>query len=485
MNTRKMESYFWLRSWQWPIPFPFSNPATRWVKLSGMIPRDQIEEKYSLTFDNPIKGSPAKSCRMAIGSLIIKEMLQLSDEDTVAMITENPYLQFFIGLSAFTNKEPFDASTMTLFRKRLSPEIMAQINQLIIDGGKHDPDDTDPGNGGSAEEITEDTPSEPDNKGTLIVDATCAPADIHFPTDVSLLSEAREKLEGMIDTLHDAKKGHKARTYREKARKQYLQLVRNRKPRYKQIRKANRQQLNYIRRDLQIVRELQLVSDRSLCPKQQQYLKVIEELYYQQKTMYDNKVHKIEHRIVSIHQPWVRPIVRGKATANVEFGAKISISMTDGYSMIEHVDWEAFNEAGDLQGICERYKDRTGHYPERILGDKIYRNRTNLQYCEKHNIRMNGPKLGRPPKDPVLYTQQKRMERQESGERNAVEGKFGEGKRFYRLSRVMTRLQGTSEVAIHMTFLVMNLEKRLRDLLLSIFRWLITGKMPTCVAYSF
>jgi len=98
---------------------------------------------------------------MAIGSLIIKEMLQLSDEDTVAMITENPYLQFFIGLSAFTNKEPFDASTMTLFRKRLSAEMMAQINQLIIDGGKHDPDDTDPGNGGSAEEIKEDIPSEP------------------------------------------------------------------------------------------------------------------------------------------------------------------------------------------------------------------------------------------------------------------------------------------------------------------------------------
>jgi len=106
MNTRKMESYFWLRSWQWPIPFPFSNPATRWVKLSGMIPRDQIEEKYSLTFDNPIKGNPAKSCRMAIGSLIIKEMFRFSDEDTVAMITENPYLQFFIGFLPLPIKNP-------------------------------------------------------------------------------------------------------------------------------------------------------------------------------------------------------------------------------------------------------------------------------------------------------------------------------------------------------------------------------------------
>ena len=82
------------------------DPQNRWIKLSGMIPWDQIEEKYSLNFDNPIKGKPAKSCRMVIGSLIIKEMCRLSDEDTVAMITENPYQQFYIGLSAFTNKEP-------------------------------------------------------------------------------------------------------------------------------------------------------------------------------------------------------------------------------------------------------------------------------------------------------------------------------------------------------------------------------------------
>lgn len=86
---------------------------------------------------------------------------------------------------------------------------------------------------------------------------------------------------------------------------------------------------------------------------------------------------------------------------------------------------------------------------------------------------MNGPKLGRPPKDKKLYDEQKRQERAEAGERNAVEGKFGEAKRHYTLSRVMTRLKNTSEVSIYMTFLVMNLEKRLRDLLLLINRWLL------------
>jgi hypothetical protein len=135
----------------------------------------------------------------------------------------------------------------------------------------------------------------------------------------------------------------------------------------------------------------------------------------------------------------------------VEFGAKISVSLVNGYAMVERLDWDAYNEAGDLKEAVERYKMRYGFYPERILADKIYRNRGNLQYCEKLNIRMNGPKLGRPPADKAIYAEQKWLERLDAGERNAVEGKFGEGKRCYGLGRVITRLKNTSEVSIHLT----------------------------------
>ena len=218
-----------------------------------------------------------------------------------------------------------------------------------------------------------------------------------------------------------------------------------------------------------------------LSPKQEQYLETIRELYRQQQQMYERKMHQVEDRIVSIHQPWVRPIVRGKATADVEFGAKISVSLVNGYAMIERLDWDAYNEAGDLKEAVERYRKRYGFFPERILADKIYRNRNNLQYCDKLNIRMNGPKLGRPPSDKRIYTEQKWLERLEAGERNAVEGKFGEAKRCYGLNRVMTRLKNTSEVSIHMTFLVMNLEKRLRDLIFVIYRWLL-GQSPATAA---
>jgi transposase, IS5 family len=443
------------------------DPGNRWVKIAGLVPWDIVEEKYSGRFENPEVGNVAKPGRMALGAMIIKEKYQESDEEIVSMIQENPYLQYFIGLTEYTNKAPFDASTMTWFRKRLSTELIAEVNEYI--SGKRKKEDknkpNDTGNsstgGGGA-----------DNKGTLIMDATCVPADIRFPTDVSLLNEGREKLEEIIDALHDPKEGRKPRTYRLQARTKYLRFVRNRKPTKKIIRQAIRQQLGYVKRDLSTIEEQLAATKRVLTPKQLAYLETIRELYRQQKGMHDSRKHKTEHRIVSIHQPWVRPIVRGKATAEVEFGSKVSLSMVDGYSFIERLDWEAYNEAGTLQESAEAFKQKMGHYPDRILADKIYRNRDNLNFCKKHGIRLNGPKLGRPPADKAEYTRQKRLERLESGERNAVEGKIGESKRTYGWGRVMMRLRETSEVAIHVTVLTMNIMKRLRDIIFALFRWL-------------
>lgn len=446
------------------------SPENRWVKLAQIIPWSRLEGRYHRTFANPKVGNPAKSCRMAIGSLIIKERMKLSDIETVELIRENPYMQFFIGLNNFTDHTPFDASTMTYFRKRLTPEILAEINALIVEASKDD-DDHDDDAGGDAGKPDESKP-EAKNEGTLILDATCAPADIHFPTDVALLNDSRVKLEELIDHLHEGSDEKKPRTYRQKARILYLRFARNRRPRYKQIRRAIREQLGFIRRDIDLVKDLLATSSCQPTPRQMQYWQTIQDVYLQQQEMYREKKHKVEDRIVSIHQPWVRPIVRGKATADVEFGAKISVSLVNGYVMVEQLDWNAFNEAGDLQTAVERYRERHGCYPERILADKIYRNRKNHQYCAGLGIRMNGPNLGRPPKDKRLYEEQKRQEKSEAGERNAVEGKFGEGKRCYTLNRVMTRLKNTSEVSIHLTFLVMNLEKRLRDIILLFYSWL-------------
>lgn len=439
------------------------DPSNRWVEMSKLIPWDIVEEKYAKNFKNTPFSRPAKPARMAIGTLIIKEKYGLSDVETVEIIAENPYMQYFVGLESFSNKAPMEASVLTLFRKRITSEMLSEINDYII--GQKETDNEDNNLFDDSAKTDKNTDAENNNttnKGTMILDATCVPSDIRFPTDVSLLNEARESLEGIIDEQHEKglTDGKKPRTYRVIAHKEYMRFARNRRPAKKLIRKAIRKQLGYIRRDLAAIETCGM---KDLASISKQRLAVIHKLYEQQKYMYETKTHKVEDRIVSLHQPWVRPIVRGKATASVEFGAKVAVSVLNGYFRIEHLSWDAYNESKMLQETVERYREQRGVYPQRILADKIYRTRDNLKYCKEHNIHMNGPKLGRPPKDKALYTQQCRDERKEAGERNEVEGKFGTGKRCYGMDRLTARLKNTSETQIHMIVLTMNLLKKMKS----------------------
>lgn len=105
-------------------------------------------------------------------------------------------------------------------------------------------------------------------------------------------------------------------------------------------------------------------------------------------TCNDNKTHTVENRIVSISQPYIRPIVRGKSKAPVEFGAKLDLSVENGLGRIEKISFEAYNESEVLIPAIENYYKRNGHYPERVLADKIYRNRINLAYCKERGIRL-------------------------------------------------------------------------------------------------
>lgn len=441
------------------------DPENRWIKISQMIPWDEIEEKYKENFSKEM-GRPAKPVRMAVGSNLIKEKFCLSDEETVELITESPYLQYFLGLEQFESKAPFEASMMTWFRKRLTPDMVAEVNEYVIRGGrKPEKGGKGGGTGSSGSEEAADskkTKEKKANKGTMIADATCVPSDIRFPTDVSLLSEAREKSEQLIDVLHEKSEQGvaKPRTYRRKARKDYLRFARNRKPKKADIRKAIRKQLSYLGRNLKTIGAM---GEAALSAKQGELLKTLKTLYTQQKDMYENGTHTVADRIVSIHSPFVRPIVRGKTNAPVEFGAKVAISMVEGFAIVEHLSWDAFNEMTTLIDSIERYREREGVYPERILADKIYRTRDVLLFCKANGIRMSGPKLGRPPKDKMEYRKQCLLERAESGERNAVEGEFGTGKRRYNLDRLATRLRESSEVQIHLIFLSMNIWKRLKS----------------------
>ena len=229
------------------FPYGKLDINNRWVKLAAIIPWNEFEETYSKQFIN--NGRPAKPLRIVLGSLIVKQKLNCSDRETVSAIAENPYLQYFIGLKEFQNSAPFGASSMVEFRKRISDDMIIEMNNTIFkdttanknkdDKDKHDDDGSNN--------------SDKTNQGTIIVDATCTPADITYPQDLSLLNSAREKLEGYIDYLHAPSESKKPRTYRIKARKDFLNVSKARKKSCKKIRKAVRKQLNYIARDIAYV----------------------------------------------------------------------------------------------------------------------------------------------------------------------------------------------------------------------------------------
>jgi len=447
----------------------------RWVILSSQIPWDEIDKKYSELFSEFQTGCPAIPARAALGALIIKERLGASDRETLEHITENPYLQFFLGYNGYLDKAPFHHTMMVHFRKRFGKDVLAEINNLIVSTGldRHEEAVQDGTIDGSTDE-----PDQPeDNKGKMLVDATCTPADIPYPTDLSLLAEAREKTEEIIDFLHEPHIGqrNKPRTYRQKANKDYLKLIKQNKPSQKKIRAGIRKQLGFVGRNLRgIDKQLSCSNDFMLLNKRHyKLLLVIREVYRQQQWMYLHRTHRISDRIVNLYQPHVRPIVRGKSGRPVEFGAKISISLVDGFSTVDRLSWDAYNESTDLPSQIESYKDRYGFYPASVHADKIYRSRENRRYCKERNIRLSGPALGRLPKVTDANKEElklrKRLQSQDDKDRQAVEGKFGQAKRRFTLGRIMAKLADTSEAVIMVSFMVMNLEKLLRAHFLSLF----------------
>lgn len=463
LNQLKFEDFY--------LPFGGKlRSDNRWVILSKQIPWTEIEHEYTSNFsESSNAGCPPLSARIALGSLIIKERLGLTDREAVQQISENPYLQYFLGLSEYKDEPLFDASLMTHFRKRFDKATLARINDMIVAGALKQANNLGTDVDGSSSD-------KPSHKGKLIIDATCAPADVSYPTDLNLLNEAREKTESIIDAMHVCQIGQskKPRTYRRKARKDYLAVAKRKNAGYNKVRQAIGKQLRYLKRNLGHI-ELMSSSGLLIHLSRRQYrnLLVITELFRQQQSMYDRRSRRVDDRIISLSQPHLRPIVRGKAGCDVEFGAKISLGLVDGYNYVDRISWDNYNESHDLTDQVESYRKRFGFYPESVHADKIYRTRANRHWCKARGIRLSGPPPGRPRKETESNAEQvkqeKRQHRQDEIDRIAIEGKFGQGKRRFSLSRVMAKLANTSEAVIMVCFLVMNLEKILSGCLYFLF----------------
>jgi hypothetical protein len=424
----------------------------RWVKLAKMMPWDLAEEIYAAKFKNERPdGNRPIPARVAFGMLYIKSDYAFTDELALEMALQSPYLQYFLGYHAYQTEPLFDVSMMVHFRKRFTSEDIAKINEELY-RRTHPPKDEPPQDGG--------------NSGKLVLDATCAPADVRYPTDLSLLNECRENVEKLIDSIWGLAKqtGHKTSYNRKKARNAYLKVAKQRKPRQKAIKRAVLAQLDYVERSLaDIEKLLKKVPEDALTNRQKARLDVVRQAAVQQREHAENPQKSIENRIVNLRQPHVRPIVRGKAGHLVEFGQKLNFSVVDGYTFIDNQSFDNFNEGITLIASAKKYRERHGYWPEAILADTIYRNRENRRFCKAHGIRLSGPRLGRPKAEEIEA--EKAQAYRDSCDRNIVESRNGIAKRRYGLNRILAYLDCTAKTEAAMVVLSMNAAHLLRILL--------------------
>jgi len=417
------------------------DPANRWVQLSSILPWDKMIKLWTANYSDD-RGAKGINVRILLGAIIIKHKLKLTDEATLLLISENPYMQFFLGLDEFNPKPLFSATLFVEMRKKVGAETYDKLSNILIQITSKDK-----------------SKSEKTHHGEMKIDATVADQQIRYPNDLGLINEGRLKTEKMIDLLFDLLRDKlkvKPRTYRKQAHKIYLQQAKKKRKTKKEIRKALRNGLNCIKRNIGHIHMMldNITGEFPLEHKYQRSLWIIQAMWDQQWDMFINHKNRCDNRIVSLSQPHVRPIVRGKQAAMVEFGSKLGLSLFNGYLKGDHISWDAYHEAQDLIQQAENYKTLLGYYPELILADKLYATNKNRKWCKEKGIRLTATPKGKPK---IKTPYQKRKERKEYGRRNHIEGKIGNAKQAYNLNQIKAKLKETSEAWIGATIFVINL----------------------------
>ena len=414
------------------------DPTNDWCRIALLIPWHKWVSSYAALFPSR-RGRPAIPLRTALGALLIQKRLGLSDRNLVKAITENPYLQYFLGLASFSPTPPFKPSVLVSFRKRLSADFLQAANEDVLAGAPPTP-----------EHVPNKRGRKRANPATLILDATCSPDELRPPHDTTLLEEARAKTDKLIDALHAQfpEEGRHPRTYRRVMRQAYLRFSRARKRPAGAAKALCGKLLGALRRNLAFI-DAYLARGGRLDEREQALVETIRTVYAQQKQMHKTGETRVAHRIVSLAKPWVRPIVRGKILRPVEFGAKYEVSLDEkGHARLEKLQFEAYNECNSVRDAVERYRERCGKWPERVLVDRIYRTKENRKWCELRGIKLAGrAQAKRPPT---------KAERKEDADRNEVERFFSRGKRVCGAGLLRLRLEETTLGAVALSVLAAN-----------------------------
>lgn len=405
----------------------------RWLKIQKMIPWRELEVEYASNFSH--KGRPSLDGRLVIGLFLLKHMTNRSDGEIILELQENVYWQAFCWMESFETSRKLNSSSLTKIRKKLGLKFTKRLEEktyrMLID-----------------KKIIK-------GKG-LLVDATVVPEKIKYPNDIGLLNDVREWIVGQIKEISE-NTGEKIRTYKRKARKIFLNFSKKKQKTRKMIKRAKRQMLQYVKRNISQLQERLEEVDWFVRKEIERQLQIAQKIFEQQQHMYKMNVHKVEDRIVSWWREYVRPIKRGKPGKDVEFGPKVALSYVNGFTFLDEFSHENYSEARKdiVEKQIRNYEEKFGKLPPALIGDQLYGNQDNRKTLKEKNIRQAFKRLGRKGKDSKV---QEQYIRRKQRERNRIEGAIGNAKEHYGLRAIRYHYAEGSEMWVRLGLLGKNLK---------------------------
>jgi transposase, IS5 family len=403
-------------------------------ELYQAIPFDELLKH----FPKPKRAISGKGCKPwfdvkgGIALQILKSYYRCSDAILVEQINGNWQMQMFCGIQLRHGEQVKDKDIVGRWRTYLGQYL--DMDKLQISCVQH-------------------WKAYMEHTHTGFTDATVFESYIEYPTDAKLLWKSCCDVFAMIKESRKRAKLRDTRINHEKRKTQWLSFAKRRKKSKRQNKKICKALLKYVDRLIKQLNDLRETHTVILSASQTNRLKTIDKVKEQQWKLYFGKEAKVPDRIVSLHKPYVRPIIRGKEVKPVEFGAKVNMLQVDGISFIEHFSYDNFNEGTRLQS--------TVHLQERYFGachqmgaDAIYATNDNRRYCTENKIATSFVAKGTQGKN----KEQKSQMRSILGKVRStiLEGSFGNEKNHYQMNKIKAKTADNEKVWIFFSLLACN-----------------------------
>lgn len=409
-----------------------------WLSLS-----DKLAQFYC-----PNNGRPAKPSRAKVGLLILKHLYRISDEDTVDLLKRDIYAQYLCDVSLKEAKDFLNPSSLSKFRKQIGVTGIKIIEQEVLNCLKR------------AKLL----------KGRkLVCDTTVVASNIAYPTDVSLLEKIRRKAVGYLDIAKQF--GSKTfRTYKRTAKKVYVQYQKIRHHTVKSRRRVQKKLLQFSQRNLRQLKQASEAMKETMqnaspaafknpdkakeqfLQETRDFLDTASAIIRQQKDIYKDL--PVKERIVSIHQPHIRPMVRGKYPVEVEFGPKILLNLKNNFLFLEDLRFNNISDVQLLETSIQGYNERFGHLPSQLSADRGFWSPESLALAQDYGI----SKIAIENKGKSNYLKNKPFRERLRRLRCKIEAKISLAKRKYGLDRIRYRIPQGEEMWIRLGLISMNLK---------------------------